>query len=383
MVAHTFSSTQIGSVLPMQKTNRQLTVCVTLGKPLLLLNRQWQQWKFLICIICFTFCFIVPLVFADASSKDKVYFVDKDTTRHIKGTIKEFDGEGLRIISTNGQERLIEAESVLRIDTQRLPGQRAARLAAKAGQYSKAAGTYYRILQTGAEKRNWIRREILSELVLTLRADGKEYQASKIFLQLLRDDPRTPYFDVIPLVWTGGTILSPEAEIAAAKWMKSEIPAERLLGSSLLLGSRKSQQAESVLKTLAETAVRPIDSIAKVQGLRLGLHQVTEKNIQTCKQSIKQIPLSLRGGPYYILGRLYFSQKKYREAAVASMRVPILYSDNPILAAESLLIAGRAMSRSGLIKDAEHIYNELINTYPKTTAAADAKQREAALKELP
>ena len=65
------------------------------------------------------------------------------------------------------------------------------------------------------------------------------------------------------------------------------------------------------------------------------------------------------------------------------MRVPILYKSNPNLAAESLLTAGKATSQAGLIEDAKEIYSELINTYPKTTAAVDAQQRKAALNEVP
>ena len=195
-------------------------------------------WMLLVAIVA-----LIQQTHADATPTDTVYFqaqdpeqgAEQDKTRQLKGTIADFSGQGLRIISPNGQERLIPADSVIRIDTQRTPAQRAARLATKADQHTKAASTYYRLLQSEGEKRNWVRREILSELVLALRADGNYYQATKTFLQLLRDDPRTPYFNVIPLVWTGGTTLSPEAETTATRWLESQNRLERLLGSSLYL----------------------------------------------------------------------------------------------------------------------------------------------------
>lgn len=388
MVVRIYFSIPIGSVLPKRGTNTTMAVTVNVCKICLQFT---SSIRLIAYMLLFAIVASIHRAHADTTPTDTVYFQaqgqeqhqQQDKTRQLKGTIADFSGQGLRIISPNGQERLIPADSVIRIDTQRTPAQRAARLATKADQHTKAASTYYRLLQSEREKRNWVRREILSELILALRADGNYYQASKTFLQLLRDDPRTPYFNVIPLVWTGGTTLSLEADSTATGWLESQNLHERLLGGSLLLSSRKSQQAERVLNALAETAAEPISSLAQAQWLRLRLPQATEQNIHTCEQTIKQLPLSLQGGPYYILGRLYLAKGKNRKAAVAAMRVPILYKSNPNLAAESLLTAGKATSQAGLIEDAKEIYSELINTYPKTTAAVDAQQRKAALNEVP
>ena len=388
MVVLIYFSIPIGSVLPKRGTNTTMAVTLYVFKICLQFKSSIRLIAYMLLLAIVAF---IQQTYADATPTDTVYFqaqdpeqgAEQDKTRQLKGTIADFSGQGLRIISPNGQESLIPADSVIRIDTQRTPAQRAARLATKADQHTKAASTYYRLLQSEGEKRNWVRREILSELVLALRADGNYYQATKTFLQLLRDDPRTPYFNVIPLVWTGGTTLSPEAETTATRWLESQDRLERLLGSSLLLSSRKSQQAERVLNALAETATEPINSLAQAQWLRLRLPQATEQNIHACEQTIKQLPLSLQGGPYYILGRLYLAKGENRKAAVAAMRVPILYNGNPNLAAEALLTAGKAASQAGLIEDAKEIYSELINTYPKTTAAVDAQQRKSALNEVP
>ncbi|MEC8338268.1 MAG: hypothetical protein VXZ84_09015, partial [Planctomycetota bacterium] len=61
----------------------------------------------------------------------------------MKGTVIEFNREGLTIVATNGQNRVIPADSVIRIESQRSPAQRAARLATEAGQFAKAASNYY------------------------------------------------------------------------------------------------------------------------------------------------------------------------------------------------------------------------------------------------
>ena len=64
------------------------------------------------------------------------------------------------------------------------------------------------------------------------------------------------------------------------------------------------------------------------------------------------------------------------------MRVAILDDDNPDLAAEALLAAGKASVKAKLPAEAKQIYTELINTYPQSTAAADAEQRKDALDAL-
>jgi len=325
----------------------------------------------------------IPSAHAETKQTDTVHFSERGRGRQVKGNVADFNGQGLRILLPSGQERVIPAANVTRIETRRTPAQRAARLAAKEGQYAKAASTYYRLLQSETESRSWVRREILNELVLALRADGKYFQASKVFLTLLGEEPGTPYFTAIPLVWTGGITLTPQAESTAIEWLGSQRAAERFLGGSLLLGSKNTQQAEWVLEALKESKREPMASLAATQLLRLRIPQATEKDIQACRQTIGRLPLSLRGGPYYILGRLYAAQGKNRAAAVAAMRVPILYSDDPNLAAESLLTAGKAMIKSGLVEDGQRIYSELINTYPQNTAANDAKQRKAALNVLP
>ena len=312
---------------------------------------------------------------AEAEATDVVHYLNKGSVRHLKGKGGDFSGRGLLLLLPGGQERMIESAKILSIETKRTPAQRAARLAAQEGQYAKAASNYYRLLETGAEERPWVRREILYELVLALRASTRYPQATKVFLTLLGKDPQTPYFSAIPLVWAKAITLSPGEMAKATEQLGSDLPVERLLGASLLLHTGKNQQAQQVLQQLATTAVEPIASLATTQRLRLHKSPATETDLQTCRQAIARLRPALRGGPYYILGTLYASRGAEREAAIASMRVAILYNDNPRLTAESLLTAGKAMIKSGLTEEGHRIYDELIATYPRSTAAAVAKQK--------
>ena len=382
MAVSIYSSILIDSVQSMLQTSLFLfvpvgTFAVRLRSGLI------HPWRRRFCALLFLLVYPIVPTITYADSTDTVHYHQQNRTLQMKGTVIEFNREGLTIAASNGQKRVIPAESVIRIESQRTPAQRAARLATKAGQFAKAANNYYHLLESGIENRDWVQSEILSELVLTLRADKKYYQASKVFLRLLRKDPGTPYIGSMPLIWAGGFTPSPQAEATALTWTKDPNPAAQLLGSSLLLGTRKSQEAEGVLLKLAESATAPFNALARSQWLRTQLPHASEEKIRFCQQAVEQLPLSLQGGPYYILSRLYAREGEYRKAAVAAMRVAILNDDNPDLAAEALLAAGKASMKAKLTAEAKQIYTELINTYPQSTAAADAKQKKAAIDAAP
>ena len=377
-----YSSILIDSVQPMLQTSLFLfvqvgTFAARLRSSFIYLWRR-RFWTLIFLLLSP----IVPTI-TSGDETDTVHYHQQNRTLQMKGKVIEFNREGLTIVATNGQNRVIPADSVIRIESQRTPAQRAARLATEAGQFAKAASSYYRLLESGIENRGWVQSEILSELVMALRADKKYYQASKVFLRLLSKDPRTPYIGSMPLIWAGGFTPSPQAEAIALTWTKDPNPATQLLGSSLLLGTRKSQEAERVLLNLAESAPAPFNALARSQWLRTQLPHVSEKKIRFCQQAVEQLPLSLQGGPYYILSRLYARAGENRKAAVAAMRVAILNDDNPDLAAEALLAAGKASMKAKLPTEAKLIYTELINTYPQSTAAADAKQKKAAIDAAP
>jgi TolA-binding protein len=65
----------------------------------------------------------------------------------------------------------------------------------------------------------------------------------------------------------------------------------------------------------------------------------------------------------------------HQPAAVALMRVPILHPDRRHVAAESLLQAGKALLVLGHDDEAARVFHELISSFPRSNAAAEARQR--------
>ena len=312
-------------------------------------------------------------VWGDTQNLDTIHYTDRGRMREMRGTVEKFNRRELQILLAGGQRRSIDAKKVVEIETLRTPGHRAARLAAANQQYAKASSGYFRLLENRSEDRDWVQREIRYELVLALAAEGKYGLAAREFSKLWASDCPPSYFSAIPLVWTGGFVCSPRNETIAEGWLRSQSDVERLMGASLLIGSGKTEDATKTVRGMAQTATNPVAALALCQSLRPRVPKATEEDIQICRQAIDRLDPTFRDGPYYILGRLYAAKGEHQKAAVAAMHVPILYQD-PRLAAESLLTAGKSMIKSGLIEDGHRIYEELISSYPQSKAAEEARR---------
>ena len=68
-------------------------------------------------------------------------------------------------------------------------------------------------------------------------------------------------------------------------------------------------------------------------------------------------------------------QQAFEQAALALMRIPILYPQHRLLAAQSLLDSGRSLEKLDRSKQAVRLYHELIRTYPQSRSTAEARSR--------
>ena len=309
-------------------------------------------------------------------SPDIVVLSEATGTRKLRGHILDYTGDGLQIVLPGGREKMIPPDQIVDV---RLgdpsTAQRGARLAIEAGQFEKALSIYYKLLSSGAETRAWVQRDIRAEMIECQRALEQYDQAATSFIRLLEDDPKTPYFSSIPLVWLGGVPFAPKTLEDAKLWLSSRQPTARLLGASFLLTSPDRERATEELMQLRENPDTTLSNLATAQWLRTRILKASPKDIRRCQKAIEGLPVQLRSGPYYVLGQLYAARKEHRQAASAMMHVPILFPKQQRLAAESLLTAGKSMGKSGLHNEAVRMYQEIISNYPKSIAASEAKQR--------
>ncbi len=294
----------------------------------------------------------------------------------ITGQILDYTGKQLRLERSDGQQQTFAAEKVLRVETEYGPKQTAADALFAKGQFDRALTLYRPAMDD--ESRRWVRRQIIARVVRCYRALGRSDRACEAFLLLIRSDPDTLHFDCIPLAWMP-TQPSGALEQAAGTWLRRKEPAAVLLGASHLLGSSARSTALQRLKQLAAGPDRRVAQLANAQTWRAALVTADDRQIDAWSQAVEQMPERLAAGPCFVLGRARMQRQQWEQAALALLRVAILYPEHRALAAQSLLDAGRSLEKLGRTEEAVRLYRELIDADPKTRPAAEAQGRMEAI----
>jgi tetratricopeptide (TPR) repeat protein len=291
----------------------------------------------------------------------------------LSGRIADYSGEGLNIELTGGVPRSIPAEQILKIETNySRPQVEADRLFAQ-GEFESALALYSQA-RTG-ESRAWVRRQITAQIVWCDQALERWPQAGEEFLVLVRSDPATIHFHCIPLAWLPSEP-SRSLEQAARQWLsRDDLPAAVLLGASHLLPTSAGPNALARLKQLTATNDPRVAQLALAQTWRTVTVNADVEQLKTWSRLVDQMQEPLRAGPYYVLGLGFAQHQQYEQAALAWMRLPLLYPQHRQLAMRSLQDAGQALERLGRPRQAATLYAELLQTYPNTREATDARDR--------
>ncbi len=316
-------------------------------------------------------------------AEDVVYVTTTSDRGYMKltGRVVDYTGRELRLQASNGSEQRFLGERVLRIETEHGPAQVEADRRFARREFGPALDLYRQARD--AETRPWVRRQIIAQIVWCYRNLARPEMAGEEFLLLVRSDPTTPHFGCIPLAWIPSQP-SLLLERSAQQWLaRDDMPAAVLLGASHLLPTRARPRALEKLRKLTTDADRRIAFLALAQTWRAAAVTAGRQQLAGWSETIERMPEPLRAGPYYVLGLAWAQQKGWEQAALAWLRVPILYPEERPLAARSLLEAGQSLERLGRTGRAVRLYSELIETFPETQSAVDAQARlrEAAANE--
>lgn len=258
---------------------------------------------------------------------------------------------------------------------------REAALAAEAmaqGRFEQALELYRRAIE--AERRLPYRRQMIAKAVLCHQALGQAELAGETFLLLVRDDPGTVHFGCIPLAWLSDQP-SAALERAARTWLgRDDLPAAVLLGASHLLAGRDRALALDRLGRLVAGPDRLVALLAQAQTWRTQVATVEGSQLPNWQQAIDRMPEAVRGGPYFVLGEALARHGQWEKAALALLRVPILYPENRGLAGRSLVEAGRCLAEQGSREEAARLYREVLEKHADSRAAAEARMRLEELK---
>ena len=325
---------------------------------------------------------VVAIMSIPAAAQDTVTLAagSEGGKTKVGGRILDYNGRELRIQVAVGVEKTYPAAKVVHVETQYGPQHVRADAALAEGRFDEALALYEKAIT--AEPRRWVRRKIIARWVWCFRALGRADRACEAFLLLLRDDPDTPYFDCIPLAWLPQQP-SAAMEQTARAWLDRQEPAAVLLGASYLLTTNHRAGALAKLRKLTAASDTRIAQMAVAQTWRATAAGADEQQIDAISLAIERIPEPLRAGPYFVLGTALLQRQQWEPAALALMRVPILYPHHRLLAARSLVDVGRVMQRLGRTAEAVRLYREAIRTYTEQKrAVAEAQTRlEAMMKD--
>jgi hypothetical protein len=293
----------------------------------------------------------------------------------LEGQIVDYTGSEIVIRPARGAERRYPALRVAEIQTAWPAGYEEGRQALQRKDYA-AAGQHF-MAANQAEVRPWARRIILGDLAQALLGQGRVEQAGEIVLAILSSDRTSPHLDLLPLAWTSETRV-PQAKAEA--WLaRANDPPANLLGASCLMSTARQAEAVAVLGRLTADADVRIASLAEAQLWRTRLASADAADVRRWQGAIEKMPVSLRAGPYFMVGQEYRRLGRTDEAVLSLLRVPIHASQHAELAARSLLDAAELLGAAGQRREAVRLAREVVTDY---SATASAKPAEAFLQEL-
>ena len=318
---------------------------------------------------------LILLSVSPATAQDRVTALDSRQREVVRtGQILRYDGRELRIRQASGNESRIPSRLVTDVQTTLLPAHEEADQHFEKGDFSTAS-TWYRQAYR-SEKRDWVRRRILAQIVWCQRNLGQFRAAATTFMLLVKDDPQTLHFDAIPLAWRPQ---QPDVgfENQAKRWLASDQPsAARLIASSWLLSTSIQPAATRTLRELTRDKDKKIQRLALAQLWRIQLVTVAKDDV-TSKwvTTVESLPPELRGGPYFVLAQGLARTGETDAAVLAFLRVPIQYPRLRQLASESLWEAAQILEQGDDVSVANQLYRELTTQYADTTAAVEALRR--------
>lgn len=250
------------------------------------------------------------------------------------------------------------------------PHQRGLQLFA-AGRIKDADAAFATALEE--EPRTWVRRALLAAQVKCAWWTGDYTRAATRFLPMAESDPATIYFGLIPLVWTEDAPATASPAEARA-WLKSNSPAARLIGASWLLTGTERSAAEAVLAELATDTNPLIQRLAQAQRwrLRLATGPLPTAELRRWEAFARELPVEVRGGPYFLIGRGYAERQEALEAAAAWLWLPFEYADLRALAAEAHQRAAEQLAAAGDTFAARTLANEVGLRYADLPVAERA-----------
>jgi len=321
----------------------------------------------------FCVALLLALLARPVWGEDVVYLSsprNRQARTRISGEIVDYTGRQLVVRVAEGREIKRPGQQVVSIESEWPPGKAEGDRFFDEHQFQSAREKY--VAAVRKETRPWARRMLVARIIACYRESNQFDGAGKLFIALVREDPDTPYFDQIPLIWLPGDTAAAQAQ-SAEEWLADENPVAGLLGASRLLATtERARSLDRLTRLMLEKDAR-VASLAEAQEWRATIPTADDAELAKWEQRVETFPVPLRAGPYWVLGRALAQHRHADRAVLALLHVPILYPDARLLAADSLATSAQILEKQGDRAAALRLNEELVSLYPETNRAAEAK----------
>jgi predicted negative regulator of RcsB-dependent stress response len=316
------------------------------------------------------------LLVAGAHAEDTVVILagkNGELRAQKRGKIIDYTGTQLRLQNMLGREEQIPADKIVEIRTEWTPSHQSGDALREQGKLTEAIAAYRQAKRD--ETRPWGVRQIMASLTDVYLESGQIASAGDEFLGIVASDPTTHFYRAIPLAWRTWS-LDPSSEARAVTWLKAtNFPAAVLLGASWLEAGAHRGEALAALQTLTNNPDARIAALAEMQLWRTRIVTVQPNEIQRWQTLVEKMPPEIRAGGYYILGDALARQKDVEAAALAYLRVPLVYSASRVLSSDALLAAAKQLEALMRPVQAAGLYREILADYAACPAAEEARAR--------
>src|SRR5262249_39508206 len=143
---------------------------------------------------------------------------------------------------------------------------------------------------------------------------------------------------------------------------------------SWLLPTRRIEAA-AALEELAKSTEPRIASLATIQLWRLKLVTATVDEVHRWQAQLERMPVDVRPTGWDIPGDIFARPRQPEAAALAYLKLPILFRQQRALASEALLAVGQQLEKMSQADQAAGLYREIVRDYPRLVAATEAERR--------
>jgi tetratricopeptide (TPR) repeat protein len=296
------------------------------------------------------------------------------------GQILDYTGMELKLRTTLGVNETIPASRVVEIQTRWSPAHEAGRKARQEGRLNEAIAALRQAKRE--EPRAWAVRQIMADLSGACLDAGQIEGAGDEFLAIVASDPATPHINVIPMAWRAVAIPSP-VEARASAWLAArQTPLAVVLGASWLLATRRAE-AGSALEEIARSTEARLASLATIQLWRTKLITASADDARRWQVQLEKMPPEIQTAGWYVLGDIFARLDQPQAAALAYLKIPILFRQQRAMAAEALLAAGEQLEKMSQAAQAADLYRELVRDFAHLAAAQEAQARLQNLQRTP